>query len=88
MRRLMLAFYPGELNEMRASQADVLIKRRAFPERYNDLYVLLIACADPKTIPVHILADDDFVHLVKTVKSGALFRLGSTLGLIALGSNS
>jgi len=60
--------YPDSLAEMKARNRSDPSSRVLFGSGFAELQMLHIACYRPTDFPVHILADEKLVHLVKAVR--------------------
>lgn len=78
LRKHMRKHHPGELDRMMASDPTGKLNDLAFGGRYGgELATLNYACYDPTHFPVHVLAEDTVVVLVKKAQ-------GSTVGSLWL----
>ncbi|MEO0937567.1 MAG: hypothetical protein AAFY38_05375 [Pseudomonadota bacterium] len=76
----MQANHPGALDNMRRDR----FSKEAGVDEWFEFDMLNDACADPTRFPVHVLADDTVVDIIKSVRRTDRMMFWADIGAILL----
>ena len=71
--------HPKALKQMRAEHFEPA-QELLMGKDWVDFQMLLEACRDPRRFPVHVLADEHLVRLIRKVKRGEKWVFAATIG--------